>query len=72
MLIVLLLNVYCFQYVPLIVELCTRIVEARGMDVIGVYRVPGNSIAVNNIQDELSRVGQLTHYHLFGFCFLCY
>ena len=36
-------------------ELCTRIVEARGLDVIGVYRVPGNSVAVSHMQEELNR-----------------
>jgi len=45
----------CLQFVPLIVELCTRIVEARGLDVIGVYRVPGNSVAVSHMQEELNR-----------------
>ena len=48
-------NGVCFQYVPLIVELCTRIVEVRGMEIIGVYRVPGNSVAVTHMQEELNR-----------------
>ncbi|XP_067650553.1 rho GTPase-activating protein 23-like isoform X1 [Haliotis asinina] len=43
------------EYVPLIVELCTRIVEARGLEVVGVYRVPGNSVAVQNMQEELNK-----------------
>ncbi|GFS02099.1 rho GTPase-activating protein 21 [Elysia marginata] len=43
------------QYVPLIVELCTRIVEARGLEVIGVYRVPGNSAAINALTEEFNR-----------------
>ena len=43
------------QYVPLIVELCTRIVEVRGLEVVGVYRVPGNSVAVSHMQEELNR-----------------
>ncbi|XP_025093791.1 uncharacterized protein LOC112563732 isoform X4 [Pomacea canaliculata] len=43
------------EYVPLIVELCTRIVEARGLEVVGVYRVPGNSVAVGHMQEELNR-----------------
>ena len=40
---------------PLIVELCTRIVEARGVDSVGVYRVPGNSVALSRMQEELNR-----------------
>ncbi|KAK7474310.1 hypothetical protein BaRGS_00034445, partial [Batillaria attramentaria] len=43
------------EFVPLIVELCTRIVEVRGMEVVGVYRVPGNSVAVAHMQEELNR-----------------
>ncbi|KAL8562777.1 hypothetical protein ACOMHN_022652 [Nucella lapillus] len=43
------------EFVPLIVELCTRIVEVRGLEVVGVYRVPGNSVAVTHMQDELNR-----------------
>lgn len=39
---------------PLIVELCTRIIEARGLEVIGVYRVPGNSAAVNALTEEFN------------------
>ncbi|XP_076460407.1 rho GTPase-activating protein 21-A-like [Babylonia areolata] len=43
------------EFVPLIVELCTRIVEVRGLEIVGVYRVPGNSVAVSHIQEELNR-----------------
>ena len=49
----------CFariQHVPLVVELCTRIVEARGIENQGIYRVPGNTGAVNMLQDELNKV----------------
>lgn len=49
------LKYFVLQYVPLIVELCTRIVEARGLEVVGVYRVPGNSVAVGHMQEELNR-----------------
>ncbi|OWF42359.1 rho GTPase-activating protein 21-like isoform X2 [Mizuhopecten yessoensis] len=43
------------DFVPLIVDLCTKIVEARGLESTGVYRVPGNSAAVNHMQDELNK-----------------
>jgi len=39
----------------LIVELCVGIVEARGLESIAVYRIPGNSIAVNALSDSLNR-----------------
>lgn len=41
--------------IPLIVELCVGIVEARGMESVGVYRVPGNSVAVNALSESLNR-----------------
>ena len=41
--------------IPLIVELCVGIVEARGLESVGVYRVPGNSVAVNALSDSLNR-----------------
>lgn len=54
-----LLMMFCImlQCVPLIVETCTRIVEERGIENQGIYRVPGNSCAVNTLRDELNKVG---------------
>jgi len=46
----------CIQLVPLIVETCTRIVEEKGVETQGVYRVPGNSGAINAMLDELNKV----------------
>jgi len=45
-----------FQYVPLVVEVCTQIVEEKGLDNQGIYRVPGNSGAVSQLQEELNKV----------------
>jgi len=45
-----------FQYVPLVVEVCIQIVEEKGLDNQGIYRVPGNSGAVNQLQEELNKV----------------
>ena len=45
-----------FQFVPLVVEVCTQIVEEKGLDNQGIYRVPGNSGAVNMLQEELNKV----------------
>lgn len=44
------------QFVPLIVETCTRIVEEKGLESVGVYRVPGNSVAANALIEELNKV----------------
>ena len=52
-----------FQNVPLVVEICTRIVEDRGIENQGIYRVPGNTGAVNMLQEELNKVknGHFAH-----------
>lgn len=46
------------ENIPLIVELCIGIVEARGLESVGVYRVPGNSVAVNALTDSLNKGSQ--------------
>lgn len=44
-----------FEYVPKFVEMCTDIIETRGLEVVGIYRVPGNSAAVSALTDELDK-----------------
>lgn len=43
------------QYVPRLVEICTEIVESRGLDIIGIYRVPGNNAAVTALTEEVNK-----------------
>ncbi|XP_076244290.1 rho GTPase activating protein at 19D isoform X6 [Calliopsis andreniformis] len=43
------------EYVPLIVEMCTRIVEARGLEVVGIYRVPGNTAAISHLTESVNK-----------------
>ncbi|XP_073902011.1 rho GTPase-activating protein 23 isoform X3 [Castor canadensis] len=43
------------QRVPLIVAACCRIVEARGLECTGIYRVPGNNAVVSSLQEQLNR-----------------
>lgn len=38
--------------VPALVVACTTIVEDKGLDIVGVYRIPGNSAAVSNLSEE--------------------
>jgi hypothetical protein len=45
----------CSQRVPLIVAACCRIVEARGLECTGIYRVPGNNAVVSSLQEQLNR-----------------
>ncbi|KAK3907945.1 Rho GTPase-activating protein 23 [Frankliniella fusca] len=47
-------STFC-EAVPLLVELCTSIVEARGLEVIGIYRVPGNTAAVASLTDSINK-----------------
>ena len=42
---------------PLIVDMCTQIVEAKGLEMTGVYRIPGNKAAVTLLQEEFNKVG---------------
>ena len=48
-----------FQFVPLIVDMCTQIVEAKGLEMTGVYRIPGNKAAVTLLQEEFNKVCKL-------------
>ncbi|XP_065052991.1 uncharacterized protein LOC135682158 isoform X2 [Rhopilema esculentum] len=41
------------EFVPVIIEHCCKVVESKGLDYLGIYRVPGNAAAVQLLQDEL-------------------
>ena len=56
-----------FQFVPLVVEACIQIVEEKGLDNQGIYRVPGNSGAVNQLQEEMNKVCQHSEKDCDGF-----
>ncbi|KAF5295367.1 hypothetical protein FQR65_LT01557 [Abscondita terminalis] len=43
------------QHVPRLVEVCTEIVESKGLDTIGVYRVPGNSAAITALTNSVNQ-----------------
>ncbi|XP_029955131.1 rho GTPase-activating protein 21a isoform X3 [Salarias fasciatus] len=45
------------KFVPLIVEVCCKLVEERGLEYTGIYRVPGNNAAISNMQEELNNKG---------------
>ncbi|XP_063768759.1 rho GTPase-activating protein 21-like isoform X2 [Eleginops maclovinus] len=45
------------KFVPLIVEVCCKLVEDRGLEYTGIYRVPGNNAAISNMQEELNNKG---------------
>ncbi|KAM9844437.1 rho GTPase-activating protein 21 [Aulostomus maculatus] len=45
------------RFVPLIVEVCCKVVEDRGLEYTGIYRVPGNNAAISSMQEELNSKG---------------
>ncbi|XP_008198097.1 rho GTPase-activating protein 21-B isoform X8 [Tribolium castaneum] len=42
-------------YVPRFVEVCTDIVDAHGLQTVGIYRVPGNNASIVALIDEINR-----------------
>ncbi|XP_034136151.1 GTPase-activating protein pac-1 isoform X5 [Drosophila guanche] len=38
-------------YVPHLVEVCTNIVETKGLSVVGIYRIPGNKAAISELSE---------------------
>ncbi|XP_038145248.1 rho GTPase-activating protein 21 isoform X2 [Cyprinodon tularosa] len=45
------------RFVPLLVEVCCKVVEERGLEYTGIYRVPGNNAAISSMQEELDTKG---------------
>ncbi|XP_054932488.1 rho GTPase-activating protein 23-like isoform X5 [Dermacentor andersoni] len=45
------------QYVPWLVSQCCRVVEAKGLETVGVYRIPGNSAAVAALSATVNGTG---------------
>ncbi|XP_073533623.1 rho GTPase-activating protein 21 isoform X4 [Phyllobates terribilis] len=43
------------KFVPLIVDICCKLVEERGLENTGIYRVPGNNAAIASMQEELNK-----------------
>lgn len=43
------------EYVPLLVARCTHIVETKGLSIVGIYRIPGNTAAISALTDQVNR-----------------
>ncbi|XP_061604564.1 rho GTPase-activating protein 23-like isoform X3 [Phyllopteryx taeniolatus] len=43
------------KFIPLIVEICCRLVEDMGLEYTGIYRVPGNNAMVSLLQEQLNK-----------------
>uniref|UniRef100_A0A915J625 Uncharacterized protein n=1 Tax=Romanomermis culicivorax TaxID=13658 RepID=A0A915J625_ROMCU len=51
------------DYIPLIVRLCVKVVEHYGLNTIGVYRIPGNTAAVNALISSLDKGFENTDFN---------
>ena len=49
-------NKCLLQYVPLLVEVCIRIIEEKALHNKGIYRVPGNTAAIASLQADVEKV----------------
>ncbi|XP_048470465.1 rho GTPase-activating protein 23 isoform X1 [Rhincodon typus] len=43
------------KFIPLIVEVCCKLVEEKGLEYTGIYRVPGNNAMVSSLQEQLNK-----------------
>lgn len=59
------------EFVPLIVEMCTSIVEARGLEVVGIYRVPGNTAAIAQLTESVNKGFENINLQVLLYFLLC-
>ena len=45
----------CVPLVPYMVKICCDIVSERGLDIVGIYRVPGNNAAVTYLTEQINK-----------------
>ncbi|XP_076251916.1 rho GTPase activating protein at 19D isoform X8 [Rhynchophorus ferrugineus] len=43
------------NYVPRFIEICTDIIDDKGLQTIGIYRVPGNNASITALTEEINR-----------------
>lgn len=43
------------KYVPFIMARCTEIVETRGLAIVGIYRIPGNTAAITALTELVNK-----------------
>ena len=41
--------------VPLLVKVCTSIVEQKGLEIVGIYRIPGNNAAITHLTELVNK-----------------
>lgn len=40
---------------PLLVDVCTNIVETKGLGIVGIYRIPGNKAAISELSEQVNK-----------------
>ncbi|CAM1309539.1 ARHGAP21 (predicted) [Pycnogonum litorale] len=43
------------EFVPLLVDICTKIVDNHGLEIVGIYRIPGNNASVAALQEAVNK-----------------
>ncbi|XP_072388455.1 rho GTPase-activating protein 23 isoform X6 [Diabrotica undecimpunctata] len=43
------------MYLPKFVEVCTDIIDDRGLQTVGIYRVPGNNASITALSEEINK-----------------
>merc|ERR1719342_1045233 len=43
------------EFIPYLVKVCCDIVTERGLDIVGIYRVPGNNAAVTYLTEQVNK-----------------
>ncbi|CAH1122197.1 unnamed protein product [Ceutorhynchus assimilis] len=43
------------QFVPKFIEVCTDIIDEKGLQIIGIYRVPGNNASITALSEEINK-----------------
>lgn len=43
------------EFIPFIVTRCTSIVESKGLSVVGIYRIPGNTANITALTEQVNR-----------------
>ena len=50
--------------IPRVMEICVNTIESRGLGMVGIYRIPGNSAAVSALTDSLNKGNEPNAEHV--------
>ena len=43
------------EFIPYLVKVCCDVVNERGLDIVGIYRVPGNKTSVSYLTEQVNK-----------------